>query len=37
MQERDALVAVIDPEQRGADALGQQESGGAADEGAEHG
>jgi hypothetical protein len=36
MQERDALVAVIDPEQRGADALGQQESGGAADKGAEH-
>ena len=36
MQERDALVAVIDPEQRGADALGQQQAGGAADEGAEH-
>ena len=36
MQERDALIAVIDPEQRGADALGQQQADGAADEGAEH-
>ncbi len=36
MQEGDALVAVIDPEQRGADALGQQQADGAADEGAEH-
>ena len=32
VQERDALVAVIDPEQRGADALGEQQADGAADE-----
>ena len=32
VQERDALIAVIDPEQRGADALGQQQADGAADE-----
>ena len=35
MQERDALIAVIDPEQRLADALGQQQADGAAEKRAE--
>ena len=36
MQEGDALVAVVDPEQRRADALGQQQADGAAEKRAEH-
>ena len=36
MQERDPLIAVIDPEQRGADALRKQQARGAANEAAEH-
>ena len=35
VQERDPLIAVIDPEQRGADALGQQQADGAAEKGAQ--
>ena len=35
MQERDALIAVIDPEERRADALGQQQADGAAEQRAE--
>ena len=36
VEECHALVAVVHPEHRGTDALGEQQAGGAANEGAEH-